>query len=93
MPDIDIIGVEILVLYSVDLISNIGLLIAEALTGEPNEKEPTFNKEHSPDNDEFETILISDFCVQPTSTPINVILAKTGTMRDLVDLRVIVWNP
>ena len=34
------------------LISNIGLLAAEAITGEPNEKEPTFNEEFSPDNDE-----------------------------------------
>ena len=42
--DPDNIGVEILVLSSVDLISNIGLLTAEALTGEPNEKDPTFNK-------------------------------------------------
>ena len=32
------------------LISNIGLLTAEALAGEPNEKEPTFNEEPSPDN-------------------------------------------
>ena len=46
------IGLEILVLSSVALISNIGLLTAEALTGEPNEKEPTFNEEPSPDNDE-----------------------------------------
>ena len=52
MPDPDNIGVEILVLSSVALISNIGLLTAEALTGEPNEKESTFNKEPSPDNDE-----------------------------------------
>ena len=52
MPDPDNIGVEILVLYSVALISNVGLLTAEALTGEPNEKEPTFNEEPSPDNDE-----------------------------------------
>ena len=36
------IGVEILVLYSVSFISNIGLLTVEALTGEPNEKYPTF---------------------------------------------------
>ena len=35
-PDPDNIGVEILVLYSVALISNIGLLTAEELTGEPN---------------------------------------------------------
>ena len=34
------------------LISNIGLLTAEVLTDEPNEKEPTFNEEPSPDNDE-----------------------------------------
>ena len=27
-------------------------LTAEALTGEPNHKEPTFNEETSPDNDE-----------------------------------------
>ena len=32
------------------LISNISLLTAEALTGEPNYKEPTFNNEPSPDN-------------------------------------------
>ena len=31
------------------MISNIGLLIAEALTGEPNEKYPSFNEEPSPD--------------------------------------------
>ena len=42
-----------MVFYSVALISNIGLLTTEALTGEPNEKDPTFNKEPSPDNDEF----------------------------------------
>ena len=56
-------GVEIFVLSSVALISNIGLLIAEALTGKPNEKETTFNEEPSPDDDEFETIFISDFYV------------------------------
>ena len=39
------IGVEILVLSSVALKSNIGLLTAEALTGEPNDKDPTFNEE------------------------------------------------
>ena len=33
-----------------DLIWNIGLLTAEALTGEPNKKEPTSNGEPSPDN-------------------------------------------
>ena len=63
LPYLDNIGVEILFLPSVALISNIGLLIEDALTGEPNEKDPTFNKEPSPDNDEFETILISGFCV------------------------------
>ena len=47
------IGVEILVLSSVALISNIGLLIAEAVTDEPNEKYTTFNKEPSFDNDKF----------------------------------------
>ena len=56
------IGVEILVLSSVSLISNIGLLPAEALTGEPNEKDPTFNKEPSPDNDEFTAL---DFIPPP----------------------------
>ena len=44
LPDPDNIGVVILVLYSVALISNIGLLTAEALSGEPNEKEPTFDE-------------------------------------------------
>ena len=57
------IGVEILVLSSVALISNMGLLTAEALTGEPNEKDPTFDEEPSPDNDEVETILIGNFYV------------------------------
>ena len=52
MLDPDNIGVEILVLYSVALISNVGILTAEALTGEPNEKETTFNESPSPDNDE-----------------------------------------
>ena len=41
-----------MVLQSMALISNIVLLIAEALTGEPNEKYPTFNEELLPDNDE-----------------------------------------
>ena len=45
-----------------DFISNIGLLPSESLTGEPNDKDPAFNKEPSPDNDEVETILISDLC-------------------------------
>ena len=40
------------------MITNIGLLTAEALTGEPNKKYPTCNEEPLPDNDEFETILI-----------------------------------
>ena len=44
------------------LISNIGLITAEALLGERNEKEPTFNKVILPDNDEVKTILIGDFC-------------------------------
>ena len=35
-----------------ELISTIGLLTAEALTGDPNEKVPTLNKETPPDNDE-----------------------------------------
>ena len=52
MPDPEIIGVEILVLSSVALISNIGLLTAEALTIAPNYKDPTFNNEPSPDNDD-----------------------------------------
>ena len=34
------------------LVENIGLLAAEAITGEPNDKNHTFNKEPSPDNDE-----------------------------------------
>ena len=33
------------------LISNIGLITAEELTGEPNYKEPTFDEETSPDNE------------------------------------------
>ena len=56
MPDPYNIGVEILVLSSVDLISNIYLLTEEALTGEPNEKEPTFNKEPSHVNDEVTSL-------------------------------------
>ena len=36
LTDTDNKGVEILVLYSVALVSNIGLITAEALTGEPN---------------------------------------------------------
>ena len=52
------IGVEILALSSVALISNIGLLTAEALTGEPNERDHTFNKEPSPDNDEFTALAL-----------------------------------
>ena len=63
LPDTENISVEMLVLYSVALISKIGLLKAEALTGKPNEKEPTFNEEPSPDNDEVKTILIGHFCV------------------------------
>ena len=63
MPDPDIIGIEILVLTSGDFISNIGLLIAEVITGEPNYKDPIFNKEPSLDNDEVENILIGDFFV------------------------------
>ena len=39
-----------------DLISNIYLLTEEALTGEPNEKEPTFNKEPSHVNDEVTSL-------------------------------------
>ena len=52
LPDPDNIGVLTLVLHSLALISNICLLTEEALTGEPNEKEPTFNEELSSDNDE-----------------------------------------
>ena len=44
LPYPDNICEEILVLYSVALISTIGLLTADALTGEPNEKNPIFNK-------------------------------------------------
>ena len=57
------ISVEKLVLYSVALISNIGLLKAEALTDKPNEKEPTFNEEPSPDNNEVKIMMIDDFYV------------------------------
>ena len=56
MPDPDNIGVEILVLSLVALISNIGLLTEEALTDEPNEKDPTFNEEPSIDNDEVKAL-------------------------------------
>ena len=56
LPYLDNIGVEILFLPSVALISNIGLLIEDALTGEPNEKDPTFNKEPSPYNDEVKAL-------------------------------------
>ena len=52
LPDPDNIGAVILVLSSVALISNIGLLKAEELTGEPNDKDPAFNEELSPYNDE-----------------------------------------
>ena len=52
MPDSDNMGVEILFLSSVALISNIGLLTAEELTSEPNEKDTNLNKEPSTDNDE-----------------------------------------
>ena len=86
------IGVEILVLSSVVLISNIGLLTAEALTGELNEKYPTFNEEPSPDNYKVETILIGYFCVQPTSTCRKVVFAKTSIMGALFHLRVIVQH-
>ena len=41
-----------MVLYSVALISNIGLLTADALTVEINEENTTFNNETSPDIDE-----------------------------------------
>ena len=51
LPDPYNIDVEILVLSSVALISNIGLLASEALTGEPNEKYPTLNEEPPPHND------------------------------------------
>ena len=37
--------------------------------------------------------MIGDLCLQPTSTPRNVILEKIGIMGDLVHLRVIVQNP
>ena len=86
LSDQDNIGVEILVLSSVTLISNVGLLTPEALTGEQNENEPISNKEPSLDNDEEKSILIGDFCVQPTSTPRMVILSKTGIIEDLVYL-------
>ena len=49
-PDPDNIGVVILVFSSVALISNIGLLTEEAVPGEPNDKEPTFDEEISPEN-------------------------------------------
>ena len=62
-PDPYNIGVGILFLSSVDLISNIGLLTEEAITGEPNEKEHISNKYTSIYNDKVETILIGDFCV------------------------------
>ena len=52
LPHPDNLGVKILVLSSVDLISNIGLLTSDALTGKPNYNDTTFNKEPSPDNDE-----------------------------------------
>ena len=93
MPDTDNIGVEILVLSSVALISNIGLLTAESLTGEPNYKDPTSNEEYFPDDYEVGDILIGDLCVQPTYTPRKVILKKTGIMGDLVKLVVIVHHP
>ena len=56
-----------LVFSSFSLISNIGILAAEAITGEPNEKEPTSNKETLPDNYEVKTILIVYFCVSSMS--------------------------
>ena len=51
-PELENIDVEILVLSLVALISNIGLLTAEALADDPNEKEPTLNAEPSYGNDE-----------------------------------------
>ena len=63
LPDPDNIGVVILVFSSLAFISNIYLLTAETITGEPNDKESTFNKYPLPDNDYFKTILIGDFCV------------------------------
>ena len=43
------------------MVSNIVSLIAETLAGAPNEKEPTFNKEPSHNNDE-----VTDFDLIPT---------------------------
>ena len=48
---------------SLAFISNIYLLTAETINGETNDKESTFNKYPLPDNGEFKTILIGDFCV------------------------------
>ena len=62
-PDPYNIDVEILLLYSVALISNVGLLTSEALYSESNEKYSTFNEEPCTINDGVETILIGDFCV------------------------------
>ena len=61
-PDIDNIGIKILVLSSVDLISNNGILTSKAPTGEPNEKGTSLNEEPAPDHDEVETILIGIIC-------------------------------
>ena len=43
---------------TVSLISNIGLLIAEAITGEPNEKETTSNVDPVYDNDEVTALYL-----------------------------------
>ena len=51
-----------MVLSSVAMILNIGLLTAEALTVETHEREPTSNEEPSPDNDE---IIALDFIPTP----------------------------
>ena len=56
MPDPDNIGVLILALSSLALISNLGLLTAEAITGKPSEKYPTLNEELSTYDDEVTSL-------------------------------------
>ena len=62
------------------MISNISLLTAETITGETNDKDPTFKKQSSPDNYEVKTILIGFFCVFEKNSTAGALLERDANI-------------
>ena len=74
------IGLKTFFPSSVSLISNIVLLIEEAITGKQNDKDPTFDKEPLPDNDEVTALDLTPLKKSAIEDGINYVSYFMGSM-------------